>query len=156
LNTATQEVIALTLTELHRANVNLRVELADALPSVKGDRVQLQQVIMNLILNGMQAMDGVTDRAKDLVVATQRDDAGAVRLIVQDAGVGFDATAAERLFHPFYTTKSHGMGIGLSVSRSIIENHQGRLWAERNDGPGATFLVSIPSQAGRDGAAVNA
>jgi C4-dicarboxylate-specific signal transduction histidine kinase len=156
LNTATQEVIALTLTELHRANVNLRVELAEALPSVNGDRVQLQQVIMNLILNGMQAMDGVADRAKELVVATQRDGTDAVRIIVQDAGVGLDAAGAEKLFHPFYTTKPNGMGIGLSVSRSIVENHQGRLWAQRNDGPGATFLVSIPSGSGGDGAAVNA
>jgi C4-dicarboxylate-specific signal transduction histidine kinase len=156
LNTATQEVIALTLTELQRANVNLRVELAEALPFVKGDRVQLQQVIMNLILNAMQAMDGIADRAKELVVATQRDGADAVRVVVQDAGVGFDTATVEKLFHPFYTTKAHGMGIGLSVSRSIVENHQGRLWAERNDGPGATFLVSIPSGSDRSGAAVNA
>lgn len=156
LNTATQEVIALTLSELQRANVNLRVELAETLPFVKGDRVQLQQVIMNLILNAMQAMDGVAGRAKELVVATQRDGADSVRVVVRDAGVGFDTATAEKLFHPFYTTKSHGMGIGLSVSRSIVENHHGRLWAERNDGPGATFLVSIPSKPDREGVAVNA
>ena len=77
-------------------------------------------------------------------------------VVVQDAGMGFDASTVEKLFHPFYTTKSHGMGIGLSVSRSIVENHQGRLWAERNDGPGATFLVSIPTGSARDGAAVSA
>ena len=153
LNTATQEVIALTLTELQRASVNLRVELADELPFVKGDRVQLQQVIMNLILNAVEAMDGVTDRPKELVIATERDGADHVRVTVQDAGAGFDSTTAEKLFNPFYTTKSHGMGIGLSVSRSIVENHQGRLWAQTNDGPGATFLVSIPSRPDRSGAA---
>jgi PAS domain S-box-containing protein len=155
LNTATQEVIALTLTELQRASVNLRMELADDLPFVNGDRVQLQQVIMNLILNAVEAMDGVTGRPKELVVATEHDGADHVRVVVQDAGVGFDSTTAEKLFNPFYTTKSHGMGIGLSVSRSIVENHQGRLWAQTNEGPGATFLVSIPSNAGRDGAAGN-
>ncbi|MBZ9905504.1 PAS domain-containing protein [Mesorhizobium sp. BR115XR7A] len=156
VNTATQEVIALTLTELKKANVSLRVQLAEALPSVEGDRVQLQQVIMNLILNAMQAMDGIADRSKELVVATERDGCDAVRVVIQDAGVGFEAAIAEKLFHPFYTTKRHGMGIGLSVSRSIVENHQGRLWAERNDGPGATFIVSIPSGDAGDGAEVNA
>lgn len=145
LNAATQEVIALTLTELQRASVNLRLKLADDLPPVNGDRVQLQQVIMNLILNAIEAMDGVTDRSKELVVATEREESDRVRVVVQDAGIGFDSTAAEKLFNPFYTTKGQGMGIGLSVSRSIVENHHGRLWAESNEGPGATFLVSIPS-----------
>jgi len=152
LNTATQEVIALTLTELQRASVSLRVELADDLPFVKGDRVQLQQVIMNLILNAVEAMDGVTGRPKDLVVATGSVGGDHVQVVVQDAGMGFDSATAEKLFNPFHTTKSHGMGIGLSVSRSIVENHQGRLWARTNEGPGATFLFSIPANAGRDGA----
>jgi len=146
LNTATQEVIALTSTELQRNSVNLRLDLADDLPFVKGDRVQLQQVIMNLVLNAVEAMDGVTGRPKDLTVATESDGADRVRVIVRDAGVGIDSTAAAKLFNPFYTTKSHGMGIGLSVSRSIVEHHQGRLWAEANDGPGATFLLSIPTR----------
>jgi PAS domain S-box-containing protein len=144
LNSATQEVIALTSTELQRACVNLHTELLDGLPLVKGDRTQLQQVIMNLILNAVEAMAGVTNRSKDLTIATERDESDYVRIVIRDAGVGFDPTTAEKLFQPFHTTKSKGMGIGLSVSRSIVENHQGRLWAETNDGPGATFLVAIP------------
>jgi len=146
LNTAIQEVIALTATELQRNGVSLRLELADDLPFVKGDRVQLQQVIMNLVLNAVEAMDGVADRLKELTVATEQDGTDRVRVVVRDVGVGIDAAAAAKLFNPFYTTKGHGMGIGLSVSRSIVEHHQGRLWAEANDGPGATFLISIPTR----------
>ncbi|MBS0560868.1 MAG: PAS domain-containing protein [Proteobacteria bacterium] len=152
LNSAIQEIIALTSTELQRACVHLRLELSDDLPPVDGDRTQLQQVIMNLILNAVEAMSGVTDHARDLTIATERDGDGYVRVVIRDAGVGFDPTASEKLFRPFHTTKSHGMGIGLSVSRSIVEHHHGRLWAEANDGPGATFFVAIPS--GADGEAM--
>ena len=144
LNEATREVIALSLSELQRSRVILRTELADDLPPVTGDRVQLQQVILNLLRNASDAMSGVEDRPRQLVIRTERDEGDRVRLTVQDAGVGFDPQAADRLFDAFYTTKSDGMGIGLSVSRSIIESHQGRLWATPNDGPGATFSFSIP------------
>ncbi len=144
LNEATREVIALLRSELQRSRVILRSELADDLLPVKGDRVQLQQVILNLLLNASDAMSGVDDRPRQLVIRTQRDEGAHARLIVQDAGVGFDPQDAERLFEAFYTTKSEGMGIGLSVSRSIIESHHGRLWAAPNDGPGATFSFSIP------------
>ena len=144
LNEAAREVIALSLSELERTGVILRPQLADDLPSVTGDRVQLQQVILNLLMNASDAMSGVNDRPRQLVIRTQRDESDRVRLSIQDTGVGFEAQAVDKLFKPFYTTKSGGMGIGLSVSRSIIESHRGRLWAVPNDGPGATFSFSIP------------
>jgi C4-dicarboxylate-specific signal transduction histidine kinase len=145
LNEATREVIALSSSELQRGRVMLRPELADDLPPVTGDRVQLQQVILNLLRNAADAMNGVEDRPRRVVIRTQRDEDDCVRLTVQDAGVGIGPEAVERLFDTFYTTKSDGMGIGLAVSRSIIEHHRGRLWAAPNDdGPGATFSFSIP------------
>jgi PAS domain S-box-containing protein len=146
LNEATREVIALALSELHRDQVLLRVELDDDLPHISGDRVQLQQVILNLMLNAADAMSSVDDRPRELTVRTERDGRSGARLSVRDAGVGFDAQAVDKLFQPFYTTKPEGMGIGLSVSRSIVARHGGRLWAEANDGPGATFLFSIPGE----------
>jgi PAS domain S-box-containing protein len=144
LNEAAREVIALLRSELQRSRMLLRTELADDLPPVTGDRVQLQQVILNLLRNATDAMNDVDDRPRELVIRTERDEDDRVRLTVQDAGVGFDRQAAGRLFEAFYTTKNGGMGIGLSVSRSIIESHQGRLWAAPNDGPGARFSFSIP------------
>ena len=144
LNEAAREVIALSWSELQRSRVILRPELAEILPPVTGDRVQLQQVILNLLLNAAEAMSSVNDRARQLVIRTERDEGDRVRLTVQDAGVGLDPQAADKLFEAFYSTKSGGMGIGLSVSRSIIERHHGRLWAAPNDGPGATFAFSIP------------
>jgi signal transduction histidine kinase len=144
LNEATREVIALLLNELQRSRVVLQPELSDDLPPVRGDRVQLQQVVLNLLLNASEAMSGVDDRPRRLVIRTERDEDDGVRLMVQDAGVGFGPQDANRLFDAFYTTKSGGMGIGLSVSRSIIESHHGRLWAAPNEGPGATFAFSIP------------
>ncbi len=144
LNEAAREVVALSLNELQRNRVILRSELADDLPLVAGDRVQLQQVILNLLRNACDAMGDVEDRTRGLVIRTERNEDGGVRLSVKDAGVGFDPQAVERLFDAFYTTKSDGMGIGLSVSHSIIKAHQGRLWATPNDGPGATFSFAIP------------
>jgi PAS domain S-box-containing protein len=144
LNEATRAVLALSLGELQRSRVILRPELADDLPLVTGDRVQLQQVILNLIRNAADAMSGVDDRPRQLLIRTEQDEDDRVRLTVQDAGVGFDPKAVDRLFESFYTTKNDGMGIGLSISHSIIESHHGRLWATLNDGPGATFSFSIP------------
>jgi len=148
LNEAAQEVIALSLSELQRNRVILRPEFAHDLPVVTGDRVQLQQVILNLLKNASDAMRAVNDRPRQLQIRTERDTDDQVRLTVQDAGVGLDPQAMDRLFQAFYTTKNDGMGIGLSVSRSIIERHHGRLWAEANDGPGATFSFSIPPRQG--------
>jgi len=144
LNDATQEVVALSLSELERNKVIVRLELAGELPRVQGDRVQLQQVILNLFLNASDAMSGVDDRPRLLLIRTERDAEDRVRLSVRDTGMGFEPQGLDRLFDAFYTTKSGGMGIGLSVSRSIIESHKGRLWATPNDGPGATFSFSIP------------
>lgn len=149
LSEAAREVVALSLSELHGNRVILRSELADDLPPVTGDRVQLQQVILNLLRNAADAMSAVEDRPRHLLIRTERDGGDQVRLTVRDSGIGFDPQAADRLFQAFYTTKGDGMGIGLSVSRSIIESHHGRLWAARNDGPGATFCFSIPC--GRNG-----
>jgi hypothetical protein len=146
LNDATREVIALLSSELRRRRAILKVELTDNLPAVTGDRVQLQQVVLNLLINAAQAMSAVEDRPRELFIRTQLDEAAEVRLTVQDAGVGFERDGEERLFEAFYTTKSDGMGMGLSVSRFIIESHHGRLWASPNDGPGATFSFSLPKR----------
>jgi PAS domain S-box-containing protein len=144
LNEVAREVIALSRIDLQRNRVLVRSELADGLPCVVGDRIQIQQVLLNLLRNACDAMSTVQDRPRELLVRTQLDVQDHLRLTVKDVGVGFTPEAGQRLFDPFYTTKSDGMGIGLSVSRSIIERHRGRLWAEPNDGPGATFSFSIP------------
>ena len=146
LNEATREVIALSSNDIQRHRIILQSELADDLPTVTGDRVQLQQVILNLLRNASDAMADVHDRPRQLLIKTGRDDDGQVRLTVRDAGVGLSAPSMDSLFDAFYTTKSGGMGIGLFVSRSIVEGHHGRLWAEPNDGPGATFSFSIPQR----------
>lgn len=144
MNEVVREVIALSLSELQRHRVILRPELADDLPLVNGDRVQLQQVILNLLGNASDAMSTVDDRPRDLLIRTEREEGDWVRFSVTDSGVGFDPHVVDKLFEAFYTTKHDGMGMGLSVSRSIIESHHGRLWAAPNDGPGATFSFSIP------------
>jgi len=144
LNEAIREVIALSLSDLKRNRVILRSELAEDLPPVTCDRVQVQQVILNLLRNASDAMVSIEDGLRQLLIRTERADGYCVRVTVRDAGVGLDRESMDRLFDAFYTTKSDGMGIGLSVSRSIIERHHGRLWAEPNDGPGATFSFSIP------------
>ena len=145
LSEATREVMALLANELQESRAIVRVDLDDRLPLITGDRVQLQQVIVNLVLNALDAIREVDGRPRHLVIRTERDEGDRVRLTVQDAGVGFEPQAADRLFEPFYTTKSSGMGIGLSLSRTIIESHHGRLWAVPNESVGATFAFSIPS-----------
>ena len=144
LNEAVKEVVALSVSELQRDRVILQSDLAADLPSLLGDRIQIQQVILNLVRNGSDAMSTVEDRPRELLIKTESDESGGVRLSVRDSGVGIDSEIEQKLFGAFFTTKGDGMGIGLSVSRSIIESHQGRLWAIRNEGPGATFLFSIP------------
>ena len=144
LNEAAKEVIALSGDELQRNRVIVQTDLASELPSVLGDRIQIQQVILNLIRNASDAMSAVDDRPRELLVETERDESGTVRLRVKDTGTGINPEIEEKLFDAFHTTKWDGMGIGLSVSRSIMESHQGRLWAIRNEGHGATFLFSIP------------
>jgi len=144
LNEVAREVASLSLSELQHNRVILNHEFADHLPPVTADRVQLQQVILNLIRNASDAMSTVDDRPRELLVKTERVDQNRVCLSVKDAGVGFTPQSADKLFEAFYSTKNDGMGIGLSISRSIIEAHHGRLWATANDGPGATFSFAIP------------
>jgi PAS domain S-box-containing protein len=146
LNEATREVVALSWHDLQRNRVVLRWELAEELPLVVGDRVQLQQVILNLLRNASDAMNAVDDRPRELLIRTERGEKGQVGLSVKDVGWGFTCEAEDKLFQAFYTTKTDGMGIGLSVSRSIIEAHHGRLWATANDGPGATLSFTLPSR----------
>jgi signal transduction histidine kinase len=151
LNEAAREIIVLSWSDLQRNRVIVRTELAEDLPLVVGDRVQFQQVILNLLLNAADAMSGVDDRPRQVVIGTERGGGENVSLTVRDVGIGLDAQSSERLFEAFYTTKRDGMGIGLSISRSIIENHGGRLWVQPNDGPGVTFAFSVPCTS--DGAA---
>jgi PAS domain S-box-containing protein len=144
INEAVREVIALSLAEIQNSRVILRAELTGDLPRVAADRVQLQQVILNLLRNALDAMSTIDDRPRDLLLRTEWEEDGSVRLSVKDAGVGFDPHTANKLFEAFYSTKNAGMGEGLAVSRSIIDSHHGRLGAVLNDGPGATFSFSVP------------
>jgi PAS domain S-box-containing protein len=143
INEAIEEVVSLTQSELQRNKVALRMDLGADLPLVTGDRVQLQQVVMNLILNGVQAMSALENHERELVIRTRSGAGDEVRVSVRDSGIGFDPLNAERIFDAFYTTKSGGLGMGLSISRSIIEDHGGRLWAVSNDGSGSTFQFTL-------------
>jgi PAS domain S-box-containing protein len=145
LNGVIREVITLALSDLQRNRIAHQLELAEDLPTITGDRIQLQQVLLNLLRNASDAMSDVHDRRRGLLIRTEREDGDRVRISVRDAGVGVDPQSISKVLDAFYTTKSDGMGIGLSVSRSIIERHSGRLWAEPHDGPGTTFSFSIPS-----------
>jgi len=132
--------------ELSSQLVSLRTELAPSLPMILGDRVQLQQVIINLVMNGIEAMQPVMDRQRRLLIRSDQDEEHRVRVRVTDCGVGISAETANRLFNAFFTTKSSGMGMGLSICRSIVEAHEGRLSASPNEGPGATFQFVLPSR----------
>ena len=144
LNEAVQEVVAFAGDQLRKNRVAVRTEFAPGLSPVLGDRVQLQQVALNLVMNAIEAMSSVEDRPRELIVRTQNDEAGQVQVTVQDSGIGLDPQSMERIFDAFYTTKRGGMGMGLSISRSIIQNHGGKLWAVANDGPGTSVQFTIP------------
>jgi PAS domain S-box-containing protein len=144
VNDVVREAIALVQRELISHQVSLRMELAPTLPTILGDRVQLQQVMINLVVNGIEAMQSVTDRPRELVIRSREDEPQHVLLSVTDCGVGISAEDADRLFTAFFTTKSSGMGMGLSICRSIMEAHGGRLWATANDRHGATFQFTLP------------
>jgi PAS domain S-box-containing protein len=144
LNEVVDEVIILVQHELFSHRVLLRLQLAPALPLVLADRIQLQQVILNLVVNGIEAMQAVTDRPRELVIQTHQDETRQILLTVKDCGIGIAADNADRLFNAFFTTKSSGMGMGLSICRSIVDAHGGRLSATGNVGPGATFQFTLP------------
>ncbi|MHC2338474.1 PAS domain-containing sensor histidine kinase [Bradyrhizobium sp. USDA 4454] len=144
INEAINEVIGLVQHQLQSHHVSLQLDLAPALPPVVADRIQLQQVILNLVMNGIEAMQPVTDRPRQLVIRTCQDDAGQIVVAVADCGVGIAAENTERLFDAFYSTKASGMGMGLSICRSIVEAHRGRLSVTGNRGPGATFQFTLP------------
>jgi signal transduction histidine kinase len=148
LNDAAREVIALSSAELRLSGSILETDFAEPLPPVRGDRVQLQQVILNLLLNAADAMIDIEGRPRTLRVQTRMHGPDRIKLLVQDSGIGLDPRSLDKVFEAFHTTKAHGLGIGLAISRSIIESHEGKLWAAANDGPGATFAFSIPSAGG--------
>ena len=144
INDVIREAIPLVQREVLSQRVSLRTELASALPPVLGDRVQLQQVVINLLMNGVEAMASVTDRPREMLIRSQPHEADQVLVAVQDSGIGIDSENAERLFNAFFTTKASGMGMGLSISRSIIGAHGGRLWVSPNADHGAAFQFTVP------------
>lgn len=148
INEVISEVIGLTHNELLKNGVDVRTQLAEDLPSIQGGRVQLQQVMLNLIVNAVEAMSQTSDGRRDLLISTQAL-ADRVLVAVRDSGPGLAAGAIERAFEAFYTTKSSGLGMGLSICRSIIEDHGGRLWAAANEPKGAAFQFTIPVSPGR-------
>ena len=148
INDVIREVISLLDSELRRNGASLRTEMPRKLPPVVVDRVLLQQVILNLIMNAMEAMRAVGNRARVLRIRTEEQPSGSIAVLVQDSGVGIDPEHLSRMFEAFYTTKVQGIGMGLTISRSIIEANGGRLWAVANDGPGSTFCFTVPIDAG--------
>jgi PAS domain S-box-containing protein len=144
INVVVTDVMALVARELTSQEIELRMALAPTLPPIFGDRVQLQQVIINLVMNGIEAMQAVTDRRRELLIASGEDDAPGIAVAITDSGAGIADHDAERLFNPFFTTKSGGMGMGLSICRSIVEAHGGRLSVARNESVGATFRFTLP------------
>jgi C4-dicarboxylate-specific signal transduction histidine kinase len=144
INEAILEVIALTRNEVVKNGVSVQTQLAEGLPLIQGDRVQLQQVILNLIINAVEAMSGVSEGSRELLIGTGKDALGGVLVAVQDSGPGLNPESFDRLFDAFYTTKPGGMGMGLSICRSIVEAHGGQIWASRTAGPGATVQFTLP------------
>jgi C4-dicarboxylate-specific signal transduction histidine kinase len=148
LNQAVQEVIGLTGTEASRNGISVKTQLADGLPLIEGDRVQLQQVLLNLVVNAIQAMSASSDGARDLLITAAPAGSDSVLVRVADSGPGLDPQMLEHVFDPYYTTKLHGMGMGLAICRSIIDAHNGRLWASLNQPRGAVFQFTLPADPG--------
>jgi PAS domain S-box-containing protein len=143
INQTVQEVVLLMQNEAVRRGVAIRMDLATDVASVWGDRIQLQQVILNLVMNGIEAMDTIADRPREMLIRSSDHESNQLLVAVQDSGVGIDSQNLDKIFDAFYTTKQQGMGMGLAISRSIVENHGGQLWAVLNDGPGATFQFTL-------------
>ncbi|HTV96736.1 MAG TPA: ATP-binding protein [Steroidobacteraceae bacterium] len=144
MNDAVLEIMALTRGEIEENGVSLKTELAEGVPAVWADRIQLQQVILNLVINAIEAMDKRVDGPKDLFIAVGKDDSNDILFTIRDSGTGLDPQKAQQVFDAFYTTKREGMGMGLAVSRGIIEAHGGRLWATPNEPVGAVFQFKLP------------
>src|SRR5262249_36979369 len=150
INEAIREVIELTRAEAVKNDVSVQVQLADGLPRIEGDRVQLQQVILNLIVNGIEAMSRIDRETRELRISTETIAGGCVLVAVRDSGPGLAPGTLEQIFEPFQTTKPDGLGLGLSICRSIIEAHGGQLWASGNEPRGALFQFTLPQIDGRD------
>ena len=146
INETILEVIALARGEMAKNRVSVQTQLTEDLPTVRGDRVRLQQLILNLIINATEAMCDVSEGTRELLVSTSKTGPNDVVIAVQDSGPGLPADSFERIFEAFYTTKSTGMGIGLSICKSIVEEHGGRLWATPNMPRGAVFQFTLPAQ----------
>jgi len=144
INQAIDDVIALILREINAHGVSLRLDLGTSLPPVDGDRVQLQQVVMNLLMNGIQAMSRVTGRRRELLIRSREHGSDRILVAVEDSGTGIEPEHVGRLFNAFFTTKPDGMGMGLSICRSIVQQHGGCIWATRNFGAGSTFQFTLP------------
>jgi signal transduction histidine kinase len=147
VNDLIREMIVLLQSETTRYSISVRTELASDLPEVMGDRVQLQQVLMNLLLNGMDATKDV-DATRELIINSRRAEDGQVMVSISDTGVGLPPHQADQIFNSFFTTKPHGTGMGLRISRSIVESHGGSLWAADNSPRGASFFLSLPINSG--------
>ena len=148
LNETIREVIALARSQVYENRVSLQTQLSDDVPPILGDRIQLQQVILNLMINAIDAMNGISDAPRELLIACAKEDSETVLVAVRDSGPGLDPGSLDRLFHAFYTTKPQGMGLGLAISRSIVEAHGGRLWATANESSGAVFQFTLPTAGG--------
>jgi signal transduction histidine kinase len=139
-------MVVLTRSEVLKHGISLQTELEPGLPMVEGDRTQLQQVILNLILNAAEAIGGIAEGTRELRINTEREAAGGVLVTVRDSGPGLDPADVERVFQAFYTTKAKGMGMGLAICRSMVEAHGGRMWASANEPRGAVFQFTLPLQ----------
>ena len=148
MNEVIGELTVFLRDEAQRRGISVRTRLSRDLPQVKGDRVQLQQVVLNLLMNGMDAMGGFASRTKELVIGSRRYDSRSILISVEDSGIGLRPEIADRIFEPFFTTKPQGIGMGLSISRSIVESHRGHLWAETRRAGGALFQFTIPVDSG--------
>jgi signal transduction histidine kinase len=142
-----EELVGFLRHEAASRRIPIRTDLMQSMPLIKADRVQLQQVVLNLVMNGMDAMSEVTSTSKEILISSRKNGTNEALVAVQDYGRGIDSQILEKIFDPFFTTKSQGLGMGLSISRSIIESHEGRLWATANPMGGATFQFTIPIRA---------
>lgn len=146
VNEAVLDIIAMVRSETVRHGISLQTLLAEDLPQIEGERIQLQQVLLNLILNAIEAMNSLEEGTRELKISTEREVEGGVLVAVRDSGPGLETTSAERVFDAFYTTKSHGLGMGLAICRSIIAAHGGRLWVTENKPRGAVFQFTLAPQ----------